>query len=235
MADCSSAILLSVQGKKNKFKSYWSWSGSNFFWQDCWRSICLKFEKRITIRAIQQLCETLPKLKFVRNQLIFLMFLLNKPITRQRLVYQIMTDLRTDGGTDLLTGVGARDVTASKNRLLFKKDWASCWARCYMVCGKTSVQGKARGLAGNRPVSNTSKPPSLSLRTKNWWNMIQQSDEKVFHWRVSPSHIAWQLCGRVFCLFRLQMRVMWSPSCLWCGSITMCGINAIIVVLHQHW
>ena len=28
-----------------------------------------------------------------------------------------------DGGTDLLTGVGARDVTASKNRLLFKKDF----------------------------------------------------------------------------------------------------------------
>ena len=211
MADCSSAILLSVQGKKNKFKSYWSWSGSNFFWQDCWRSICLKFEKRITIRAIQQLCETLPKLKFVRNQLIFLMFLLNKPITRQRLVYQIMTDLRMDGGTDLLTGVGARDVTASKNRLLFKKD--------FEVVGQGVTWYVARQVCKGRPeawlgIGQFPTPANHPLspwepKTGGIWsgNLMRKSFIGASVHRILPdncvvgcfasSGFRWELCGHL--------------------------------------
>ena len=73
------------------------------------------------IRAIQQLCETLPKLQFVPNQLFF--FNVHAELDHYETKISLPNHDGPKDGRTVTKRVGARDASASKNGLLVKKDF----------------------------------------------------------------------------------------------------------------
>ena len=195
------------------------------------------------IRAIQQFCETLPKLQFVPNQLFFFNVLVE--LDHYKTKISLPNHYGPKDGRKVTKRVGTRDASASKNGLLVKKDFkfvlqGVTWYVARQVCkSRRRHSGWESAIFQHQQTTLV-----LSLRTSGGPIMVHKVSEYdpafrgVFRRCVSPSYglarwLAW-LGVLMPCLFRLQMRVMWFPSCLWCGSPTTC-VASTMLYAHVAW